>query len=117
MKRHTFKPGDLVINSGRLLGQGYVWRVEEVWQHCPYDPADRRPWMSLKTITTLARLKDSPNTIRVSYTDGQTTHTIHAEIYMIGGLRLNDHQRSQTIEVMRQAPGQQRIHLGMDAEA
>jgi len=53
MKRHTFKPGDLVINSGRLLGQGYVWRVEEVWQHCPYDPADRRPWMSLKTITTL----------------------------------------------------------------
>jgi len=69
------------------------------------------------TITTLARLKDSPNTIRVSYTDGQTTHTIHAEIYMIGGLRLNDHQRSQTIEVLRQAPGQQRIHLGMEAEA
>jgi len=27
MKR-KFKPGDLVVNTGRLRGMGYVWRVE-----------------------------------------------------------------------------------------
>lgn len=28
MKRPPFQPGDLVVNSGRLRGMGYIWRVE-----------------------------------------------------------------------------------------
>ena len=28
MKRHPFPVGALVVNTGRLRGQGYIWRVE-----------------------------------------------------------------------------------------
>ena len=28
MKRMPFPVGSLVVNSGRLRGQGYIWRVE-----------------------------------------------------------------------------------------
>lgn len=28
MKRHPFPIGALVVNTGRLRGQGYIWRVE-----------------------------------------------------------------------------------------
>lgn len=51
--KHQFKPGDLVINSGRLLGQGYVWKVTEVFPHNPFEASDKTPWMAIKTITTL----------------------------------------------------------------
>lgn len=28
MKRYPFPIGALVVNTGRLRGQGYIWRVE-----------------------------------------------------------------------------------------
>lgn len=33
MKHARFRPGDLVINAGRLAGYGYVWRVVRYLQH------------------------------------------------------------------------------------
>lgn len=57
------------------------------------------------TIVAMARLKGSPNTILVSYSDGQVLHTAYVEIYMTG-LCLNDHNRSQTIEILEQPPEQ-----------
>lgn len=51
--KNKFKPGDLVINAGRLLGQGYIWRVERAYPHNPVDPADRRPMVDCRNIGPL----------------------------------------------------------------
>lgn len=53
MKKHYFKVGDLVINGGRLLGQGYIWRVEEVFECNPVDKTDRRRMLACRNIGPL----------------------------------------------------------------
>ena len=51
--KNKFKPGDLVINAGRLLGQGYVWQVVEAHPCNPVDKTDRRPMVTCKNIGPL----------------------------------------------------------------
>lgn len=53
MAKNKFKPGDLVINTGRLLGQGYVWRVEAAYPRNPYDKTDHRPMVDCRNIGPL----------------------------------------------------------------
>lgn len=51
--KNPFKPGDLVINGGRLLGQGYIWKVIEAYEHSPVDPTDKRPMVQAENIGPL----------------------------------------------------------------
>lgn len=54
-KHAPYQIGDLVINSGNLLGMGYIWRVTEVWPQNPHDETDHRQWISLLAIDVLHR--------------------------------------------------------------
>ena len=51
--KNRFRPGDLVVNAGRLLGHGYIWRVEEVHPCNPFDENDARPMISCRNVGPL----------------------------------------------------------------
>lgn len=60
-------------------------------------------------ITKIERLRGIPNTVAVTYTDGHSELVACMSILPAHGLLLKDFCRGQEIEILQQAPTQQRL--------
>ena len=55
------KPGDIIVNTGKLRGQGYMWKVLAVHNRNPHQPDDRRVFVECLNIGPLHGEPENPD--------------------------------------------------------
>ena len=83
------KPGDIIVNAGRLRGQGYRWRVTELHDRNPHDKADRRAFVSCINIGWLhpARTAEEKQAEKEDYFIGTRNLFLVSEKEVLGSIK------------------------------